>query len=363
MADIDLREFVSLIEFPKYLINRNGRIYSLYRNMYLKESECSKGYYRYSLTNYKGDLIRQEGQRFVAQAWLPNPENKPTVDHINRNPKDNRVENLRWATWSENQSNRINSLMQRKRKIWYEICDGYSKRYEKASLAQGSTSQIWQVCNGHRATVKHRIYSYNPPCLDRPYKIAFSSGACAGKTTMLPALKEKLGKYHYNVIIVPEAATQLLNEGLLPDANFQFEIAKRQLLNEENAERLAQKMTNDNYNETIILYDRSFICNQAYCSETVFNRMVEELNLGDIYERYDACIHLETGAKFEYHPEGRFETQEEAIELDKKTLQFTIKHRNFVFIKAQPREWINRKELSLYSNTMRLINKIRSFER
>ena len=34
-------------------------------------------------------------------AFLPNPENKPTIDHLNRNRKDNRVENLRWATHSE----------------------------------------------------------------------------------------------------------------------------------------------------------------------------------------------------------------------------------------------------------------------
>ena len=35
--------------------------------------------------------------RLVALAFIPNPEDKPTVDHINRNRKDNRVENLRWA--------------------------------------------------------------------------------------------------------------------------------------------------------------------------------------------------------------------------------------------------------------------------
>lgn len=195
------------------------------------------------------------------------------------------------------------------------------------------------------------------------FKIAFSSGPCAGKTTMLPALKEKLERCDYNVIIVPETATQLVNEGVLPDANFQFEIAKRQLLNEENAERLAQQMTKDNYNDTVILYDRSFICNQAYCTESEFNEIRERLNLGNIYERYDACIHLETGAKFEYHPEGRFETQEIAIEVDKKTLEYTGKHRNFVFIEAQPREHIFKKETSLFVNTMRLLNKIRSFER
>jgi hypothetical protein len=36
--------------------------------------------------------------RAVATAFLPNPDNEPTVDHININPQDNRVENLRWAS-------------------------------------------------------------------------------------------------------------------------------------------------------------------------------------------------------------------------------------------------------------------------
>lgn len=44
--------------------------------------------------------------RLVAETFIPNPENKPTVDHINRNRSDNRVCNLRWATYKEQNDNR-----------------------------------------------------------------------------------------------------------------------------------------------------------------------------------------------------------------------------------------------------------------
>ena len=42
----------------------------------------------------------------VARAFVPNPENKPVVDHINGDRSDNRIQNLRWVTVTENAHNR-----------------------------------------------------------------------------------------------------------------------------------------------------------------------------------------------------------------------------------------------------------------
>ena len=49
--------------------------------------------------------------RAVAQLFIPNPENKPTVDHIDRNSLNDRVDNLRWCTMKEQCQNRNNEAI------------------------------------------------------------------------------------------------------------------------------------------------------------------------------------------------------------------------------------------------------------
>ena len=96
---------MEIINYPNYLIYKDGRVYSKYKNIFMKPKITKEGYLNICL--YKnGKKSFYFIHRLIGIHYIPNPNNKPTIDHINRKRDDNRVENLRWATRVEQQNNR-----------------------------------------------------------------------------------------------------------------------------------------------------------------------------------------------------------------------------------------------------------------
>ncbi len=89
--------------YPNYLIFPEGYVVNSKGNK-LKPGKRN-GYAGISLYN-KGKGTTFNIHRLVAEHYIPNPENKPQVDHINRNKCNNDVTNLRWVTHSENNHNK-----------------------------------------------------------------------------------------------------------------------------------------------------------------------------------------------------------------------------------------------------------------
>lgn len=89
--------------FENYQITDDGRVWSKKRKIFLSQV-LTNGYKQIIL--YKDGVYNNKKiHRLVAETFIPNPDNKPEVDHINGDRADNRVENLRWCTHKENCNN------------------------------------------------------------------------------------------------------------------------------------------------------------------------------------------------------------------------------------------------------------------
>ena len=108
--DLEGEEWKPLIGFEEhYLASNMGRIKSLWRMKERIIGGCldEDGYIKITLTHPDRSQSTYRRARLIAETWIPNPENKPEIDHMNTVRTDDRVENLRWATSKENKANTI----------------------------------------------------------------------------------------------------------------------------------------------------------------------------------------------------------------------------------------------------------------
>lgn len=90
---------------------RNNRWWKSENSVILKQKISQNGYYWLQLMEW-GKVKMRATHRLIAIAFIPNPENKPCINHINGNKTDNRIANLEWCTVSENNTHKH-------RVLWY----------------------------------------------------------------------------------------------------------------------------------------------------------------------------------------------------------------------------------------------------
>jgi hypothetical protein len=97
-----MEEWRVIDNYPDYQVNNTGLVRSIkFNKVKVRSPSMVRGYWSVVLcVNNKISCHRVH--RLVALAFIPNPDGKKEVDHINRIKTDNRIENLRWATSSEN---------------------------------------------------------------------------------------------------------------------------------------------------------------------------------------------------------------------------------------------------------------------
>ena len=132
-----------------YKISNLGRVKSLDRwyysnkgrHVHVKEKimnlcDDSKGYPFVVLSKHNKMKIMPI-HRLIAEAFIPNPLNKPCIDHIDTNPHNFSISNLRWCSYKENNNNPITI---KKLKAILGSNDVQRRRIETTKIRKGKTS-------------------------------------------------------------------------------------------------------------------------------------------------------------------------------------------------------------------------------
>lgn len=182
------------------------------------------------------------------------------------------------------------------------------------------------------------------------FKLCLTGGPCGGKSSALSTIKQKLESRGYNVVICPEAATKIITSGIIPGKTlsgdvFQTLVFSEQLHNEELFEKALSLQGNE---KAVLICDRGIGDQYAYVDNRTMQSILNDFKMTkeEAFSRYDCVVHLRTAAdgavehyqwndpskKETGNNAARFESPQEAVQLDERTLNGWIGHPHLRFI-------------------------------
>ena len=165
-------------------------------------------------------------------------------------------------------------------------------------------------------------------------KIVLTGGPCAGKSSGLAIVKDRLTSLGYDVIVMNEMATEVILSGVHPNIvgglRFQTLLVQLQI----DRDKRYENVLNQFGDKVVILYDRGIMDGAAYLPDGWFNEVLDNIGCkpNEVLGRYNGVFHLVSAAigAPEFYTKAnnraRMETVEEAMKSDARTLKAWIGH-------------------------------------
>lgn len=177
------------------------------------------------------------------------------------------------------------------------------------------------------------------------YKVCFTGGPCAGKTTSMTYIQQRVIEMNMMACIVPEAATYLMTSGAIINmtawedsdvVGFQINLIKLQMTLEAAFVDLCMMLPIS----SLIMCDRGLMDGKAYMTDDLWQMMLAEIGWSEVWLRdsgYDAVIHLVTAANgasehYNYGNIARYEDTKGAIDRDNRLMRAWTGHPHLFII-------------------------------
>ena len=147
-------------------MDRNDKGYYFKKGRTLKQVLNNKGYYYLNLCK-DGKPKTFLVHRLIAKTFLSNPKNKPHINHLDANPKNNNIKNLEWCTHQENMQHAWDNNLIKTRKSVKQFDKSGNFLNEFVSVSEAArqsglqATRISAVCLGRRKTTGGYIWKHS----------------------------------------------------------------------------------------------------------------------------------------------------------------------------------------------------------